>query len=222
MGATGTGKSTAAGWFLAHQRLHVRPWAIIDLKGEELFDTVGVPPIRPLGLDDKLPKAAGLYILRPVPGVDKDRLEAWLWSVWRRGNFGLFVDEAALMPDSDQGAYRAILQQGRAKRIPVIQCTQRPVDVPRPVFSEANFFAVYRMNDRRDYRTAEGFIPADLSAPLPPYHWRWYDVERNELTRFAPVPRKAAIAAMIRDRLPPPPPDWHPFKWIARPTAHLN
>src|SRR4029077_19733455 len=142
IGATGTGKSTCGVWLLSRQRFDKRPWIAIDFKREALFDAVGIPPIRELELNEQPPRRPGLYIVSPRPDQD-EALEAWLWRVWERENIGLFVDEAALMPDRD--AFRAVLQQGRSKRIPVIACTQRPVDVKRALFSEASFFAVYRL-----------------------------------------------------------------------------
>src|SRR5271169_5361205 len=127
LGATGSGKTTCGVFMLAHQRFDVRPWIAFDFKREELFDFAGFPPIMPIGLFDPLPKRHGLYLCSPRPG-EEDALETMLWRIWERGNIGVFVDEAALMPDMD--AFPAILQQGRSKRIPVIACSQRPVSVP--------------------------------------------------------------------------------------------
>jgi len=121
------------------------------------------------------------------------------------------------MPDGD--AFPAILQQGRSKRIPVIACSQRPVSVPRPLFSEANFFAIYRMVDKRDYKVVEGFVPGDLAAPLPEHHWWWYDRGRNNLLHMAPVPPPETVATLLADRIPPPPENaWHPFGHTAKPS----
>lgn len=215
IGATGSGKTTCGTWLLSKQRFDKRPWIIFDFKREALFDAVGIPPIVEIGLGSKPPKRPGLYIVCPRPDQD-DELEALLWKIWERENCGLFIDEASLMPE--KAAFRAILQQGRSKRLPVIACTQRPVSVARPLFSEASFFAVYRMADKRDYRTVEGFIPADLSQPLPDHHWRWYDVARNSLLTMAPVPGPAQIADDLRAAIPPQT-TWHPFAWTAQPTG---
>lgn len=215
IGATGTGKTTCGTWMLGHQRFDKRPWIVIDFKREQIFDAIGIPPIRQLALSQRIPRKPGLYLVSPRPDQD-DALEAWLWRIWERENVGLFVDEASLMPDRD--AFRAILQQGRSKRIPLIACTQRPVDVKRGLFSEASFFAVYRMADKRDYRIVEGFIPADLSRPMPPYHWHWYDVARNRLMQMGPVPGPKATAELVRTRIPAVT-TWHPFGWTGEPTG---
>jgi hypothetical protein len=215
IGATGSGKTTCAVWLLAHQQLDKRPWIIIDFKRETIFDEIGIPPIRELSLADRPPKRPGLYIVSPRPDQD-DALEAFLWRIWERENTGLFVDEASLMPD--QSAFRAILQQGRSKRIPCIACSQRPVSVARALFSEASFFCVYRMADRRDYQVVQGFIPTDLSAPLPDHHWRWYDVARNTLLHMAPVPPPRHVAGELAATMPVHL-TWHPFGWSGRPSG---
>jgi hypothetical protein len=215
IGATGSGKTTCGAWLLSRQRLDKRPWVILDFKREALFDVVGIPPIIETSLTSKPPKRPGLYVICPRPG-EEAALEAWLWRVWEAENIGLFVDEASLIPERD--AFRAILQQGRSKRLPVIACTQRPVSVARPLFSEASYFAVYRMADKRDYKVIEGFVPADLSRPLPDHHWRWYDVARNRLLQMGPVPNPDQVAGELRDAIPVRE-TWHPFGWTSRPTG---
>jgi hypothetical protein len=217
IGATGSGKTTCGAWLLSKQRLDKRPWVILDFKREALFDAVGIPPIEEISLDS-LPKKPGLYIICPRPDQD-EALEAWLWRVWDRENIGLFVDEASLIPEKH--AFRAILQQGRSKRIPVIACTQRPVSVARPLFSEASYFAVYRMADKRDYKVVEGFVPADLSRPLPNRHWHWYDVARNALMTMGPVPGPEQTASELRAAIPPRE-TWHPFGWTSQPTGRMG
>jgi DNA helicase HerA-like ATPase len=215
IGATGSGKTTCGLWLLSQQRFDKRPWVAIDFKREMIFDAIGFPPIQPISLTARPPKKPGLYLVSPRPGQE-EQLDAWLWRCWERENIGIYVDEASLMPDRD--AFRAILQQGRSKRIPVIACTQRPVDVKRALFSEASYFCIYRMADRRDYRVVEGFVPADLSQPLPDHWWRWYDVAGNELLTMRPVPPPSAVADLTRERIPHIE-TWHPFGWSSRPTT---
>jgi hypothetical protein len=219
LGATGSGKSTNGLWLLSYQRFDKRPWIAFDFKRETIFDQVGFPPIQQIRLTDRVPKRPGLYLVSPRPGQDLE-VEQLLWRVWMRENCGLYIDEAALMPDGD--AWPAILQQGRSKRIPVIACSQRPVGVARGLFSEANFFCVYRMVDRRDYKVVEGFVPANIGDPLPRFAWHWYDVETDELLAMGPVPPPATVAARLADVIPYHASDWHPFKWTSRPTGRLK
>jgi hypothetical protein len=212
IGATGTGKTTCGVWLLSSQRFDKRSWIIVDFKRETIFDAVGFPPIVSLPLTARAPKKpGGLYLVSPRPDQD-EALEAFLWRVWERENIGLFIDEASLMPDRD--AFRAILQQGRSKRIPVIACTQRPVDVKRALFSEASYFCVYRMQDARDYKIIAGFTPAGAGPSLPQHYWRWYDVARDDMLTMAPVPKPALVADLLRARLPI---TYSPFSWNQSP-----
>jgi hypothetical protein len=211
IGATGTGKTTAGLWFLSHVRFDKRPWLAIDFKNEELFDRIGFPPIRLLPLG-KLPakRDRGLFLTAPLPGEERE-LDTLLWRIWERGNIGLFIDEASLMPDSN--AFRAILQQGRSKRIPVIACMQRPVGVIRPLFSEATYFGIWRVQDKRDYKVIEGFVPVNFATvDFPPRHWVWYDVAHNVTLRMRPVPPPNLIVAEMHDALRPYT-RTHPFQW---------
>ena len=216
LGATGSGKSTCGLWMLAHQRLDARPWVIFDFKRENFFDRVGFPPITALSLDAKPPKKPGLYLVAPRPGQD-DQVEAFIWRLWEAENIGLYVDEAPLMPDGD--AFPAVLQQGRSKRLPVIACTQRPVNVARGLFSEANFVCVYDILDKRDFDIIRGVVPAEMAEPLPWHYWRWFDRQRRVVVNMAPVPPPAVVAAQLAAKAPYQASGWHPFAWTSRTSA---
>ncbi len=199
MGATGTGKTTFGAWLLSKQDFAKRPWVALDFKDEELWDIVGDPPMRPLKLN-QMPSKRGLYRLHVRPGQE-DELEAWLWKVWRKENIGLFCDEVSLIPQKD--AFKAILRQGRSKRIPVISCTQRPVDCDREVFTESTFKAVFRLDDVRDYKTIQGFTRgAPIDRPLPERHCYWYDGSRSTTHVLPPVPHPDIIARELRQKAP--------------------
>jgi hypothetical protein len=199
IGATGTGKTVLGAWLLSKQRFDKRPWVAIDFKNEELWEMVGSPPIRNLKVG-QMPGKRGLYRMNVVPGQD-DALEEWLWKVWKHENIGLFVDEVSLMPQKD--AFKAILRQGRSKRIPVIACSQRPVDVDREVWSEANYISVMRLDDIRDYKIIKGFTrDAPIDKPLPEYWSHWYDKKNFTCLELRPVPKPAIIAETLRDIAP--------------------
>ena len=113
IGPTGTGKTIGGAWVLSRQRFDKRPWVALDFKQEELWDMVGDPPMRPLRMG-QLPNGLGLYRMHVLP-MEDDALEEWLWKVWAKGNIVLFVDEVSLVPQ--KAAFKAILRQGRSKRI---------------------------------------------------------------------------------------------------------
>jgi DNA helicase HerA-like ATPase len=201
IGATGSGKTTFAAWLLSRQRLDLRPWVILDYKREALWDQVGKATIRPLRTH-QLPGKTGLYRIQIDPGHGEDEaLEDWLWRIRRRGNVGLFCDEAANLPV--RGAFKAILRQGRSLRIPVISCTQRPVEVDREIFSESGFKSVFRLEDERDYLIIRGMTRRSaIDRPLPRYWSYWYDAERNRLVTLRPAPEPDSVAAELRAAAP--------------------
>jgi DNA helicase HerA-like ATPase len=202
IGATGTGKTTFATWLLSHARFDKRPWVIIDYKREEIFGSIGSPPMQRLKVG-QLPKRLGLYIMSPRPD-DDDAVENWLWKIWARENVGIFIDEATLVPH--QTAFKAILRQGRSKRIPLIACTQRPIDIEREVFTEASFISVFRIADDRDYKVIGSFtrgIELGGRTRELPRHWSWwYDVQRDKLLKLRPAPQVPQIVERVRANAP--------------------
>jgi DNA helicase HerA-like ATPase len=201
IGATGSGKTIFAAWLLAHQRLDVRPWVILDFKHEEFWDRVGSPPIRRLAFGD-MPGKLGLYRMNILPGQDEGPLDEWLWRIWRHGDIGLFIDEAALIPRGSH-PFKAILRQGRSRRVPVIAATQRPVDVEREVFSETQYKSIFSIEDERDYKIIQGFTRrAPIDRPLPRRWSYWYDGLRRRLLVLKPVPPPSSLAADLRAALP--------------------
>lgn len=198
MGANGTGKTILGAWVLSKQDMRKRPWVILDFKDEELWDDVQPRRIRlgefPFG-HAKSGKH-GLYIMRVLPGQE-EQLEAWLWKVWKRGNMGIFCDEATFL--TGMNSCKAILRQGRSKLIPMIACTQRPVGIDREFFTESTYKAVFRLDDVRDYKTIAGFTRgADVSTLLPKHWSYWHDSAQNHTFKLRPVPPPAMIAADLR------------------------
>ena len=199
IGGTGTGKTTLGAWVLSKQRFDARPWVCLDFKNEELWDIVGDPPMRELKLG-AMPSKRGLYRMHVRPG-EEDRLEDWLWKVWAKENIGLFCDEVSLVPQ--RNAFKAILRQGRSKRIPVISCTQRPVDCDREIFTESQFVSVFRLDDIRDYKIIQGFTRnAPIERPLKDRWSYWYDKKNFSLAILQPVPPPDSIASNLRANVP--------------------
>jgi hypothetical protein len=198
IGKTGSGKTTFAAWLLSKQRFDKRPWVILEFKYEELWERVGRSTIRKIGLND-MPGKRGLYRLPVDPGQE-DALEDWLWKIRKRGNVGIFCDEVA---HAQGNAYKAILRQGRALRIPVISCTQRPVNVHREIFSESSFISIFKMNDKRDYKIIAEFagdFPIDRT--LPPRWSYWIDKDNDKCLTLQPVPDPVEIARNLRTTVP--------------------
>jgi len=204
LGCTGSGKTTLAAWVLSEAPFDRMPFVCIDYKGDDLLGSI--PRLKEIGLNE-LPAAPGLYVVRPLP-TEVDEMEHWLSRVWRRGATGLYIDEAYLVPDKRW--VKNILAQGRSLRIPVIAASQRPVDVPRSIFSESSHIAVFRLNDKRDQDTVRAFTPAGmLDNRLPDYHAYWYDLKQHRADDptpyfvLRPVPKAEVIIERINERLKP-------------------
>jgi DNA helicase HerA-like ATPase len=205
LGCTGSGKTTLAAYILSKAPFDEMPYIAIDYKGDELISQIS--RIEEIGIGDRIPKQPGLYVIRPLPS-DIDGMEKWLWKVWHNGATGLYIDEAYLLPN--KAAIQNILAQGRSLRIPVIAASQRPVDVPRSLFSEASHIAVFRLNDRRDKKTVAEFTPLGmLDQRLPDFHSFWYSVKDHKADDekpfyiLSPVPTADKIIDVINDRLAP-------------------
>lgn len=195
IGKTGSGKTLAGMWHLARRLGGHMPWLVYDFKGD---DHLALMPAEEVSTD-YVPRKRGLYITRPLP-KDKAAVEAQLWAIWEKGNIGIYVDEVYMI---DNPAFDAILTQGRSRRIPVQLLMQRPVWATRFAFSEADYIQVFRLNDRRDWSTVQNFTPIDMAERLPDYHSWYYDVKRDSLQKFAPVPPEEDLLQMIEDRVKP-------------------
>lgn len=199
MGRTGSGKTQFAGWVLSEAPFDRQPYVIIDYKYDDLLN--GSDRIREIGLDE-IPKYPGLYILHPRPSVDDGAVEAWFWKVLDREKIGLYIDEAYMVPD--KAALQAVLTQGRSKNIPVIALTQRPTWISRFIFSEADYYSVFHLQDARDRQTVQSFLPAGLlDERQPPFHSRWHDVGHDLTFDLLPVPNAETILDRIDTRLSP-------------------
>jgi len=206
-GRNGTGKSQFGAHVLSMQDLTSKPWIVLDYKGEELFNAI--PNIREI-TRASIPEEPGLYILHSRPDEELAD-EDFLWSLWDRERTGLFVDEGYMLPEIPKGAFHALLTQGRSKRIPVITLSQRPVRVPRVVFSESSHVATFALNDRRDRKTLEELVPTGFCEWCPPgmpdgvpkYHARWYSVKADQAWIVKPVPDAETIIEAINVQLKP-------------------
>lgn len=197
MGRNGSGKTQAAAWFLSHASFDKQPYVIIDYKWDQLLNSI--PRLEEIQVTSRIPKAPGLYIVHPLP-MQETEVEELLWRIWERERIGIYVDEAHMLPD--KGAFRSLLTQGRSKRIPMITLAQRPAWINRFNFSEANFYCIFHLNDRRDHKTVEQFVPVDLTRPLPQYHSWYHDVDKYQTYLLKPVPSRDMILDRFNDRMP--------------------
>jgi hypothetical protein len=200
VGRNGTGKTQAGAWLLSKQDLKVKPWVILDYKGEEMLNSIA--RIRHIDFNE-VPDKPGLYILHSRPDLG-DETESWLWKVWQKENIGVFIDEGYMLPEIRKGAFSALLTQGRSKRTPVITLSQRPVRVDRAAFSEASHLIAFDLNDKRDHKSLEEVVPTGfMKETVPKFHSRWYSVKKDKIWIMKPVPDADQIVDDINVQLEP-------------------
>lgn len=203
IGRNGSGKTIAGLWHLSEANYDKKPWVIFDTKGDEVIEKLGrFEGVHNISFNDNIGKH-GLYIIRPRPD-QTEQIESFLWRIHQRNNIGIYIDEGYAIGKSD--ALNALLTQGRSKHIPIIILSQRPSWLSRFCFSEASFFQVFALTDKRDRLTVQSFIPvekANLDTRLPPYYSVWYDVKRDQADIFAPVPPANDILQTFAERIQP-------------------
>lgn len=202
VGATGSGKSVFALWLLSRANIDRMPWLIIDPKRDENIALIKSNLVKELKPGRRMWRRKGLYTTHPIPDDDDDAIDDMLWAIWERGNCGVYIDEAHLLAKSS--ALKTLLVTGRSKKIPMIIVSQRPVDVTPYVFSQADFFGVFRVETLRDQKYVEDYLRLPVRETLPEYHCRWRDVGRNTTVTLSPVPPPKAIAARINALAPRP------------------
>lgn len=202
IGRNGTGKTVAGAFHLSRRRYDRLPWVLIDYKGDQLLHEIANYGTE---IDlDYTPKKPGIYIVHPEPETDDEDVEKFLYKIWKRGHTGIYCDEGYMLPQGR--AWRGILTQGRAKIIPRIILTQRPVHLNRFVFSEANHYQLFHLNDERDKATVQQYMPGDridVSERLPQFCSHYYSVDSDESFRLSPVPAPDRIVQSFRDRIRP-------------------
>lgn len=197
IGSTGSGKTFAGVFHLSVADFHIRPWIIFDFKGDALIGDIGATE---LDIRNAPPKSPGVYVVRPIPGED-DLIEAFLWKVWANENTGIYIDEGYMMPAKRGGAFIACLTQGRSKYIQMIVLSQRPSWMTRFVFSEADFFQIFRLNDKRDYEIIQSMISVDIKKRVDRFYSHYYDVGEDMGYIFGPVPNRAKLIETFKLRL---------------------
>lgn len=202
VGRTGSGKSRFGTWLLSLMPIDNTPWVIVDHKREGLFSEI--ENIQELSLNE-IPKTGGLYLLQPDTRYadHDDALDAWLLNVLDTGGIGIYIDEGYSIKQHSR-AFRTVLTQGRSKNVPVITLSQRPTQISKFAFTEADYFAFFQLSTLDDIKTCQGFAPKkrlNLDDKLPPFHSYWYDVAADEVFIMKPVPSDEIILTTINKKL---------------------
>lgn len=203
VGRTGSGKTVAATWFLGeHANWTEMPWVIYDFKRDSLLAKVGAMKGAEHISTDYVPRKPGLYFVHPHPD-DTDEVNQHMKGIWEQQNTGVFIDEGYMVSNGMSGKswLRTLLQQGRSLHIPMVILSQRPVWMDRFVFSESDFYQVFRLNHSQDRKRIMEYVPADLEETLPEFHSYYHDVAREETFVMRPVVPEKEILSTFDQRL---------------------
>jgi hypothetical protein len=202
VGRTGSGKTQAAVWHFSHSDWDIKPWIVYDFKRDKLLGRIAeMEGVEEIGTDE-VPERPGIYRVCPHPD-DGDLVEAQLAGIWAQQNTGVLIDEGYMVSQAPNSRswLRTLLTQGRSMHIPMIILSQRPVWMDRFVFSESDFYQVFRLNHSMDRRKIMEYIPADLDKRLPEYHSFYHDVSNEETVVLKPVPDEDEILEVFDSRL---------------------
>lgn len=203
VGMNGSGKTQAGAWHLSQRSWDKMPWFVLNFKEDDLISEIGEEFGKFIDLDSRLPKRPGIYVINVLPESDEE-LEEFFKAMWSRGKNGLYTDEGYMIKPRSKW-FQALLTQGRAKKIPMITLSQRPVYLNRFVFSEASFHQIFFLADDRDIEAVSAFAPikkmtGQTPAQLPRYHSFYYDVKGREMNILRPVPDRGTILALFKER----------------------
>lgn len=198
VGSTGSGKTFTAVWLLSTRDFHLRPWFIIDFKGDQLISDI--PALKEINVYDNPPIKAGLYVVRPIKNRDDEALTNFLWKVWANENAGIYIDEGYMIGIRNP-ALSALLTQGRSKLIEMIILIQRPVWCDKFIFSEANYFYVMKLQLEGDRKFISEYLDGRPIKRLPRFHSYWYSADDQEGVILKPVPNRASILAAFAARI---------------------
>lgn len=194
-GRTGSGKSTLAEWLLIQSPGH---WLIINPKATAAYDKL--PDSKKIeGIDlAKITKSMQenrFTIVNPTRQQNNfetlDALIVWLHDGWL--NVGLCVDELYAIHQNGRPGEGLIawLTRGRELKQSFLGLTQRPAWVSKFLMSEADYIGVMALNLKEDRKRMYEITGQELFEISPePFYWHWYNVSKDSVRSFGPVPHK--------------------------------
>lgn len=195
-GRTGSGKSTMGSWLLRRSSGH---WVILNPKHTSAFDHL--PDMNKIeganvkDIADSISKFRYTVVNPHSHQATFEYMDALV--EWLHDNFsslGLFVDELYSIHSSGGKAGPGLtgwLTRGRELKQSFIGLTQRPAWISKFLFSEADYIAGMSLSleaDRKRMHEMAGH--ESFLEKMDPRQWLWYDVEKDQLRKFGPVPFK--------------------------------
>ena len=184
-GMTRSGKTTAALDMLS-RRLTI-PWLIVDHKREPHLKKL--PHELWKSVPRFLPDRPGLYrMVFDQSREGRGELEELLTKIFRRhgerrANFGVFIDEGHFVGPSL--AVRNIMVAGAGRHVPMMWISQRAQDIDPFIWSQAQYFRVFKIRGINDERRFNDNFPIRYYEPGP-YCSHYFDGRQGQYFPLGP------------------------------------
>jgi DNA helicase HerA-like ATPase len=162
-GKTGSGKTTLARHLIGQTYARTRaPFVVFDPK--RTYRQEGVPVHREFRPKDDRQIIRG-------DAFESNELDFWddqMFRVWEHGHRLVYVDEATLVtpPRAILPSLGALIRTGRERGIATWVGSQRPKDLPSPIFTEAEHFFVGRLTWEHDRHKVVSFTHPNVGDEL--------------------------------------------------------
>lgn len=198
-GRTGSGKSTLGCWLLRRSPGH---WIILNPKWTRAY--VGLPDANVVAYkgpadDNKIESSMMEHrftVIEPQSGSgDWETLDSLIMHLHQNfSDVGLCIDELYSIHNNGRAGEGLLgwLTRGRELRQSFLGLTQRPSWLTQFLFSESDYIVGMSLaieDDRKRLVKMTG--RPSFEKKIEERHWRWYDVARDELRTFGPVPVNA-------------------------------
>jgi hypothetical protein len=192
-GRTGSGKSTLGCWLLNRSQQH---WVILNPKWTKAYSALPDANILRgfnLGkMEKSIDKHRFTIINFNGSESNPDFLDAVTSHLHERyENIGLCADELYSMHKAGQcgAGLTGWLTRGRELKQTFLGMTQRPAWVSKFIFSEADFISSMDLSLADDRKRMYEFTgDNNFQDRLDPHRWLWYDVGKDKIAKFGPVP----------------------------------
>lgn len=203
IGRTGSGKTQFGMWLLGELRRDAwadMPGTIFDFKRAKLIQQlIKAGVAQKISIDRKPPKSPGLYVVQPAPVEDDVAVLDYLRRIYENTGHFLYFDEAYELGKQNRG-FRRLLTQGRELEIPMMYCTQRPVNCDLYSLSEADYIAAFHLRNPDDVLRVRAYAPDYTPSSLGKYQCHWYDVGSDEGVNLRPAPSVSSILSIYTGR----------------------
>jgi hypothetical protein len=197
-GRKNSGKSVLAQRFwdsYPYDRLVIDPTGDVDPGDPKTKNlTTPLPSRWPGALEQE--RTTLRFAADPGSATYHDDLDQAAGLAFTHGRCLLWVDEVGELTDANRTppAMRRILHQSRHRKLSLLLCGPRPIDVNPLVVSQADYLAIFELpnpDDRKRVANVMGYRLAELEEAhglLVDHGYLWWDAARRELEVRPPIP----------------------------------